>query len=100
MNGKIDQAVAQVNARKPKGGKPVLLREVKVRVTDEPLIVRKSGELAITRAEDADPTTASMLLFDPKLGAFRPVLLPPGKSFELVEKRQGSGIWTPGGRPT
>jgi hypothetical protein len=97
VSGKIDQAVAQVNARKAK--QPVLLREARVRVTQDPLIVRGSGELVITRAEDADPTVASLLLFDPTIGAFRPVLLPPGKSFELVERRQGPSLWTPG-RPS
>lgn len=92
MNPSIERAL-----RKPKQ-KAVLIAEATVRITQEPILVKASSELAFNRAEDADPLVASLLLFDPKIGAFRPVLTPPGTSWELVEKRQGPTLWKPGMR--
>ena len=89
----LDKAIAASTARK--GPKAVVLREEAVRLGPA-IAVKQSGDLAFTRAEDADPTIATLLLFDPAIGAFRPVLTPPGTSWELVEKRQGSTLWHPG----
>lgn len=94
-NDVIDKAVAASTARR--GPKPVVLTEQTIRL-GMPIAVKGSGELSFTRAEDADPSVAMLLLFDPKLGAFRPVLTPPGSSWELVEKRQGANLWHPGMR--
>ena len=94
MNDVLDKAMAASKTRK--GPRPVVLREQTVRLTQDAISVKASGDLAFTRAEDADPTIATLLLFDPKLGAFRPVLTPPGTSWELVQKQQGSTLWHPG----
>ena len=67
-----------------------------VKVAAAPLQISASHQLAFTRGKEADPADATLLLFDPKIGAYRAVLTPPGTSWELVEKRQGPGIWTPG----
>lgn len=77
----------------------ITMREVKMLVTDQAIIVRRSGELAFTRGAQAKADEATLLLFDPKIGAFRPVLTPPGTAWELVEKRQGPQLWKPG-QPT
>lgn len=94
-NAKIEQAVNAHARRKPKA---VVMVEAVIRITQEPIVVKASSELAFTRAEDADPGIATLLLFDPRIGAFRPVLTPPGTSWELVEKKQGPAIWRPGMR--
>ena len=94
-NAKIEQAMTARARRKQKA---VVMAEVTIRLTQEPIVIKASSELAFTRAEDADPAIATLLLWDPKIGAFRPVLTPPGTSWELVEKRQGSGLWHPGMR--
>lgn len=93
MNGKIDQAVTKVKRK----AQAVVMAEVAVRIAQQPIVVRASGELSFTRAADADPAAANLLLFDPQLGAYRAVLTPPGTSWELVEKKQGTSIWIPGG---
>lgn len=92
-NAKIEQALTSHARRK---GKAIVLAETTIRLTQEPIIVKGSGELSFTRARDADPAAATLLLFDPKMGAFRPVLTPPGTAWELVEKKQGPSIWRPG----
>lgn len=92
MASKIDRAIAAAT-KKPKA---VVLGEVTVRVAQEPIVVRTSGELAFTRGPDANAADATLLLFDPAIQAFRAVLTPPGTSWELVEKRQGPQLWKPG----
>ena len=77
---------------------PIVLHEAKVRIVNDPIRVQGSGELAFTRAAEADPGVASLLLFDPAISAFRPVITPPGTAWELVEKRQGPRLWKPGMR--
>lgn len=94
MSDAISRAIARTAAKR--AAQPVLLSEVKIRVADRGIVVRGSGQLSFTRALDADPKQAVLLLYDPKLQAFRPVLVPPGTSWELVEKRQGSNLWKPG----
>jgi hypothetical protein len=89
----IERALTQSAQRKPKA---VVLAETTIRITQEPIVIKGSGELSFTRAADSNPAVATLLLWDPKIGAFRPVLTPPGKSFELVEKQQGPSIWRPG----
>ncbi len=89
------EAALTARARKPKA---VMLAETKVRIAQEPIVVKASGELAFSRGRDADPAAATLLLFDPKIGAFRAVLTPPGTAWELVEKRQGPSLWQPGMR--
>ena len=96
VNPKVEAALTAHARRK---AKPVVLAETTIRLTQDAIKVKKSGDLAITRAEDADPNAATLLVFDPKIGAFRPVLTPPGTSWELVQKQQGPGLWTPG-KPT
>ena len=76
--------------------KPVVLAELTIRVAEEPIVVRKSGELAFTRGKDSDPMAATLLLYDPAIRAFRAVLTPKDSAWELVEKRQGTALWTPG----
>jgi len=94
-NEKIERALTQHAQRKPKA---VVLAETTIRITQEPIYVKGSGELSFSRAEDAEPGVATLLLWDPKIGAFRPVLTPPGTSWELVEKKQGPSLWRPGMR--
>lgn len=72
------------------------MQQVTLAVALTPIVVRSSGELSFTRGEHADPEAATLLLFDPQLKGFRPVLTPPGTSWELVEKRQGPTLWKPG----
>lgn len=95
MSGPVDAAIARLAKRKPKA---VVLREQTIAIADEPIIVRASGEMSFTRGERSDPQAATLLLFDPKIGAFRPVLTPPGTAWELVEKKQGPSLWKPGMR--
>lgn len=93
---KVQRAVAKVNARQKANA--AVLQQVTIPVTREAIRVTGSGQLAFTRGKQTDDR-AMLLLFDPKLGAFRPILTPPGTSWELVEKRQGPSLWQPG-RPT
>jgi hypothetical protein len=81
---------------RPRGPRAVVLEQHSIAIIPEPILVRKSGEMSFTRAERADPESATLLLFDPTLNAFRPVLTPPGTAWELVEKQQGPVIWRPG----
>lgn len=97
MNTEISEAVAKVNSRKPK---TVMLTETPIRITKDAIRVEKAGDLAFTRADDADPNIATLLLFDPAVGAFRPILTPPGSAWELVPKAQGTRLWQPGDRRT
>lgn len=92
----LDKAIAASTARK--GPRPIVLSETTIRITQEAIAVKASGDLSFSRAEDSDPAIATLLLWDPKINAFRPVLTPPGTSWELVEKRQGMGLWHPGMR--
>ena len=92
-NANIDAAIAASKAKKQKA---IVISETTILVTEGAIKVTKSGDLALTRGKESDPTTAEMLVFDPAVGAFRPVLMPPGTSWELVEKRQGPGLWHPG----
>ena len=94
MSDVIDKAIAASAARR--GPRPVVMAEQTVRITQDAIAVKSSGDLSFSRAEDADPNVATLLLFDPSVGAFRPVLTPPGTSWELVEKRQGTKLWKPG----
>jgi hypothetical protein len=91
MSDQIARAVA--NVRKPKA---VVLGQMTINVAAEPLVVRRSGELSFTRAANADPAAATLLLFDPAIGGYRAVLTPPGSAWELVEKAQGPSVWRPG----
>jgi hypothetical protein len=95
-NREVEAAVDAVNAKRATRPKPIVLNEAKVRIAEKALRIKASGELAFTRGKDADPALAHLLVFDEKLGAYVAVLTPPGTSWELVEKRQGTGIWTPG----
>jgi hypothetical protein len=92
VTAKIDGAVARA-ARKAKA---VVMSEATIRIAQQPIVVRESGELAFTRAPNADPAAATLLLLDPKIGAYRAVLTPPGTSWELVRKQQGPQLWQPG----
>lgn len=92
MNTKIHDAVARVNQRK---AKTITLRQISIAVTDAPIRVSKSGELGFKRDPKSDANEALLLIFDPKVKAFRPVLTPPGTAWELVEKKQGPQLWTP-----
>lgn len=94
-NAKIDAALTKMARQKPKA---VVVAEATVRIAQEPIVVRQSGDLSFTRGENADPADATLLLFDPKISAYRAVLTPPGTSWELVAKRQGPQLWKPGMR--
>lgn len=97
MNTKVDAAAAKVLGRQ-KRPKAVAIREVPVPIVEQPIVVRASGELAFTRGEKASPHLAHILIYDEGLNAYRPVLTPPGTSWELVEKRQGPRLYVPGER--
>jgi hypothetical protein len=91
---KVTEAVARVAKKKQKA---VVLAETTIRIAQEPIVVRESGDLSFTRG--ADPTQTNLLLWDPQIGAFRAVLTPAGSSWELMTKRQGPQLWKPG-QPT
>jgi hypothetical protein len=95
VSDKVDAAVARVARHKPRA---VVLEEQTIAIAQEPIVVRASGEVGVTRSERSDPTIPNVLLWDPQLHAWRAVLLPPGTSWELVEKRQGPTVWRPGMR--
>lgn len=84
-----------VEAKEPQP-EAVTMQQMSIAVAFDPLMIRASGELSFTRAPDADPRSATLLLFDPTIGGYRPVLTPPGTAWELVEKRQGPSLWQPG----
>ena len=94
MSGPVDRAIAKVLAEPD--AKPARLAQVTIRVTTEPLRITSSGELSFSRGEKSPPALASLLVWDPDVGAFRPVLTPPGSSWELVQKAQGPQLWKPG----
>lgn len=95
MSGPVDAAVARLAKRKPKA---IVLQQQSLAIADEPIVVRHSGEMSFTRGERADPATPNLLLWDPRINAWRAVLTPPGTAWELVEKQQGPSIWKPGMR--
>lgn len=88
----IERAVEASRAKQ----QAVVLAELSIRVAEQPIVVQESGDLAITRGEQADPSQAAMLVWDAKINAFRAVLMPPGTSWELVARRQGPALWKPG----
>ena len=92
MTSKLDAALTRLAGRR----KAVVMAEATVRIAQEPIVVRESGDLSFTRGAKADPASATLLLLDPKMGAYRAVLTPPGTSWELVRKKQGPSLWKPG----
>lgn len=74
----------------------VVLAEATIRIAQGAIKVTESGQFAFSRGDAADPQLAHMLVYDAKVQAYRAVLTPPGTSWELVEKKQGPGLWTPG----
>lgn len=71
--------------------------DVTIRLANPPLRVRKSGDLTLRRTPDADPDDAVFLVYDPRVDAYRPVVLPPGTRWELTEKSSGPMIFLPPG---
>lgn len=89
-NGSVESAIGKVLKRKK-----VRIGVVGVKLVDQPIMLTESHQVGFTRAKGSEPHVASLLLLDPKLGAYRAVIAPPGTSWELVEKKQGPAIWTP-----
>lgn len=73
----------------------VMRAERKIVFTDTPVIVRKSGDLSIVH--EADTADGRLMVYDGRMRAWRPVVLPPGTRWELAEKRSGPLIFLPPG---
>lgn len=71
--------------------------EATIRVAHAAVNVRKSGDMVINRAANADPDDALLLVYDATLDAYRPVRLPPGTRWSLTEKSAGPMIFLPAG---
>lgn len=69
--------------------------EATIRVAYQAVNVRKSGDMLINRAPDADPDDALLLVYDASLDAYRPVRLPPGTRWTLAEKNAGPKLYLP-----
>lgn len=92
-----DKVVAAIHRQqKKRKARAVVIGETTIRVTQDAIKVTGSHQLWFTRPADADEGEARLLVFDPAVQAFRPVLTPPGMTLELVEKRQGPQLWKPG----
>lgn len=89
-NGSVESAIGKVLKRKK-----VRIGVVGVKLVDQPIMLTESHQIGFTRATESEPHVASLLLLDPKIGAYRAVIAPPGTAWELVEKKQGPAIWTP-----
>lgn len=98
MTSAIDRAITAAARPRPRA-QAIMRAEATIRVASAPVHVRKSGDLRIVRQPNADPDDGLLLVYDAKLDAYRPVLMPPGSAWELVETkpRERRTIWLPPG---
>ena len=96
----LDAALSRHARRAKPKVKTVAITTETIKVTRDAIAINGSHELAFSKGKDANPLEPMLLLYDHSVGAYRPVLTPPGKSFELVEKRSGPTLWRPNRKPS